>query len=43
MLLVGGAGGYLIRKGEEGGAQDDVKSKTISHSTKIAEPKPPAY
>jgi hypothetical protein len=41
--LLGGAGGYLIRKGEEGGGGADVKSKTESRSSKVTEPKTSVY
>ena len=34
MLLLGGAGGYFIAKGEEGGGGAEAKSKTSSQANK---------
>ena len=36
MLLLGGAGGYFIAKGEEGGGSGEAKSKTASQSSKAS-------
>jgi hypothetical protein len=36
MLLLGGAGGYFIAKGEESGGGAEVKSKTKSQSNKAS-------
>ena len=45
MLLLGGAGGYLIAKGEEGGGggRGEAKSKTATQASKTAEQKTSAY
>ena len=42
MLVLGGAGGYLIRKGEESGGGDTKRTST-SQSSKPAEQKTSAY
>jgi hypothetical protein len=34
MLLLGGAGGYFIAKGQEGAGAGEAKSKTTSQSNK---------
>lgn len=36
MLLLGGAGGYFIAKGEGGGGGGEAKSKTTSQTSKPA-------
>ena len=36
MLLLGGAGGYFIAKGEGGAGGEDTKSKTTSQSSKAS-------
>jgi hypothetical protein len=43
MLLLGGAGGYLIRMGEESGSSVEAKSKTATQSSKATEQKTSAY
>jgi hypothetical protein len=36
MLLLGGAGGYFIAKGEEGASGGEAKTKTTSQSNKAS-------
>jgi hypothetical protein len=43
MLFLGGAGGYLIRKGEEGGSSGETKGNTASQSSKAAGQKTSVY
>lgn len=43
MLFLGGVGGYLIAKGEEGEGGGEAKSKTPSQSSKAAAQKTSAY
>lgn len=43
MLMLGGAAGYLIRKGEEGGSGGDTKSTTTSQSSKPVQQKTSTY
>lgn len=43
MLMLGGAAGYLIRKGEEGGSGGDTKNTTTSQSSKPVQQKTSTY